>query len=391
MICGGEGSRGGSRSELSPAAQIRRSIYDLNAYDYDLPQSLIAQTPAVPRDAARLLVWRVSNGVEHQVFGDIVDYLRPGDLLVLNDTRVLPVRLRGVRADSKVGGKAEILLLSPVSNDFDKWRALVRPGRRLGIGSGVAVGGRVLTIVGEEDDGVRIVQAGTGRKDVLSFLDKYGSMPLPPYIKNIKNADPLSARLDYQTVFALNDGSAAAPTAGLHFTKELIRRVEERGTEIARVTLHVGLGTFRPVKSLDIRKHRIHSEYCQVPKATETAVRACRARQGRVVAVGTTVVRTLESMADGDGTVPSATVKSGSMDTDLFIYPGYSYKVVDALITNFHLPKSSLLMLVSAFVNHLEGGGREEAALDSLRKIYSLAVSERYRFFSFGDAMYIEK
>ena len=363
-------------------------IYDLDAYHYDLPEPLIAQTPAVPRDAARLLVWRVSgglDGIEHRVFADVIDYLRPGDLLVLNDTKVLPARLRGVRAGSRDGGKAEILLLSPVSSDFEQWRALARPGRRLGIGSEVMVGGRVLTIVGEEKDGVKVVLVGTGREDVLSFLDEHGIMPLPPYIKNI-NADPASTRRDYQTVFALHGGSAAAPTAGLHFTEELLRRVEERGVEIAYVTLHVGLGTFRPVKSSDIRQHNIHSEYCDVPDVTEAAVRACRARRGRIVAVGTTVVRTLESMAAADGTV-----KSGFMDTALFIYPGFPYKVVDALITNFHLPGSSLLMLVSAFVNYLEGGRREEAALESLRKIYSIAVSEEYRFFSFGDAMYIEK
>jgi len=361
-------------------------IYDLDAYDYDLPESLIAQSPAVPRDSARLLAWRVSSGVEHRVFSDIVDYLKPGDLLVLNDTRVLPARLCGMRVTcSNERSKAEILLLNPVSGDFDRWRALVRPGRRLRTGSAVEVGGRVLTIVGEEDDGVRVVQVGTGREDVLSFLDKYGTVPLPPYIKNIKT-DPVAVRQDYQTVYALHDGSVAAPTAGLHFTEELLRRLEERGIRIAHVTLHVGLGTFRPVKSLDIRQHRIHSEYCEVSSTTAAAVQACKAQGGRVVAVGTTVVRTLESMAAMDGTV-----RPGVMDTELFIYPGFHYKVVDALITNFHLPKSSLLMLVSAFVNHLEGRQEEEAALNSLLKVYSLAVSERYRFFSFGDAMYIEK
>ena len=366
---------------------IRPCIYDLDAYDYDLPGPLIAQTPAVPRDSARLLAWRVLGGpdgsakVEHRVFADVVDYLKPGDLLVLNDTRVLPARLNGVIVPG--GGKAEVLLLSPVPGDFGRWRALVRPGRRLRIGSEVEVGGRVLTIAGEEDDGIRIVRVGVDREDVLSFLDGHGTTPLPPYIKT---ADRQETRREYQTVYALHDGSAAAPTAGLHFTEELLRRVEERGTEIAFVTLHVGLGTFRPVKSLDIRQHRIHSEYCTVPEAAAAAVRACRARHGRVVAVGTTVVRTLESMAALDGTV-----KSGVMDTALFIFPGFPYKVVDALITNFHLPRSSLLMLVSAFVNHLEGGGREEAALDSLLKIYAAAISLGYRFFSFGDAMYIEK
>jgi len=245
------------------------------------------------------------------------------------------------------------------------------------------VGGRVLTVVGEEDGGVKIVQVGKSREDVLSFLEEHGDMPLPPYIKNF---DSRTVRRDYQTVFARRDGSAAAPTAGFHFTKELLQRLEERGVKIAYVTLHVGLGTFRPVKSLDIRQHHIHSEYCEVPYAAEEAVRECRARRGRVVAVGTTVVRTLESMASADGTI-----KTGFMDTELFIYPGFIFKVVDALITNFHLPGSSLLMLVSAFVNHLEGGQREQAALDSMRKVYSIAITEGYRFFSFGDAMYIEK
>ena len=367
----------------------RPGIYDLNAYDYELPESLIAQSPAVPRDSARLLAWRVFgelSKVEHRVFSDIVDYLRPDDLLVLNDTRVLPARLYGTRVtDSNKSSKksrVEILLLNPVLSDFALWRALVRPGRYLRMGAGVEVGGRVITIVGEEDDGVRVVQVGTDREDVLSFMDRHGTVPLPPYIKT----DPGTARQDYQTVYALHDGSVAAPTAGLHFTKELLKRLEERGVEVAHVTLHVGLGTFRPVKSLDIRQHHIHSEYCQVSDATEAAIQRCRARGGRVVAVGTTVVRTLESMAAGEGMV-----RAGVMDTELFIYPGFHYKVVDALITNFHLPKSSLLMLVSAFVNHLEGGRKEEAALDSFLKIYDLAVSERYRFFSFGDAMFIEK
>jgi len=373
----------------------RPGVYDLDAYDYELPASLIAQAPAVPRDSSRLLAWRVSSGVEHRVFRDIVDYLRPGDLLMLNDTRVLPARLHGTRVtDSGQKGRAEILLLDPVSSDFVSWRALARPGRRLKTGAGVEVGGRVLTITGEEDDGVKVVRVGSSREDVFSFLDKHGTVPLPPYIKN----DSSTVRQDYQTVYAAQDGSVAAPTAGLHFTEELLQRVKELGVEIANVTLHVGLGTFRPVKSSDIRQHHIHSEYCLVSAEAEAAVKACRARGGRVVAVGTTVVRTLESMAAENGTI-----KSGVMDTELYIYPGFQYKVIDALITNFHLPKSSLLMLVSAFVSHLGGNQssqkdqetqsvhKEEAALDYLMKIYAMAVSEKYRFFSFGDAMYIEK
>jgi len=364
----------------------RPGVYDLDAYDYELPASLIAQTPAVPRDSSRLLAWRVSSGPEHRVFRDILDYLKPGDLLMLNDTRVLPARLLGTRVtDSGQKGRAEILLLNPVSSDLVLWQALVKPGRRLKAGSGVEVGGRVVMITGEEDDGVRIVQVGSNREDVLSFLDRHGTVPLPPYIKN----DSSTVRQDYQTVYAAQDGSVAAPTAGLHFTEELLQRVKELGVEIANVTLHVGLGTFRPVKSTDIRQHHIHSEYCQVSPEAEAAVKACRARGGRVVAVGTTVVRTLESMAAENGTI-----RSGVMDTELYIYPGFQYKVIDALITNFHLPKSSLLMLVSALVCHLGGSEKEhkeEAALESLLKIYTLAVSENYRFFSFGDAMYIER
>ncbi|MDR1977433.1 MAG: tRNA preQ1(34) S-adenosylmethionine ribosyltransferase-isomerase QueA [Synergistaceae bacterium] len=359
------------------------NFYDLDVYDYALPESLIAQVPAVPRDSSRLLVWKVSEERrEHLLFRDMPDCLEPGDLLVLNDTRVLPARLWGNKAKS--GGKVEILLLSPSTPDFRLWRALVRPGRRLPVGAEIWVGDRALVIADREDDGIRIVRVGVDKEDVLAFLDEQGEMPLPPYIKA---KDFLCARESYQTVFALNEGSVAAPTASLHFTRDLLKRIESRGVEIAWVTLHVGLGTFRPVKTKDIRAHRIHAEYCRLSRATKEAVKKCRSRGGRVVAGGTTVARTLESMAAEDGLVCS-----GAMDTELFIYPGFAYKVVDALITNFHLPKSSLLMLVAAFVNNLDGGaGREEIALEALRKTYSLAISEEYRFFSFGDAMLIEK
>jgi S-adenosylmethionine:tRNA ribosyltransferase-isomerase len=370
------------------------NFYDLDVYDYELPESRIAQTPAVPRDSSRLLVWKVSQGRrEHLLFRDIPNCLEPGDLLVLNDTRVLPARLWGSKAES--GGKVEILLLSPSTPDFCLWRALVRPGRRLPVGSEVQVGTRTLSVVGREDGGIRILRVGADKRDVFAFLDEQGEMPLPPYIKT-RN---FFARESYQTVFALNDGSVAAPTASLHFTQDLLERIKNRGVEVAWVTLHVGLGTFRPVKTQDIRDHRIHAEYCQVPKATEEAEGRCRERRGRVVAGGTTVARTLESMAAEEGLEESlegelgkGLVRAGAMDTELFIYPGFAYKVVDAMITNFHLPKSSLLMLVSAFVSDLRGGaGQEEFALTALRETYSLAISEGYRFFSFGDAMFIEK
>jgi S-adenosylmethionine:tRNA ribosyltransferase-isomerase len=357
-------------------------IYDLEAYDYSLPEGRIAQSPATPRDTSRLMVWNAASGAfAHRVFSDIAEILRPGDLLVLNDTRVIPARLRGERAG---GGKAEILLLSPCSADFGRWKALVRPGRRLPEGAEVRVGGRALVVESKEPDGVRVVRVGRSREDVLAFLDRYGQTPLPPYIKAGPPELERSLRESYQTVFAARDGSAAAPTASLHFTRELLGRIEARGVETARTTLHVGLGTFRPVSAKDIREHRIHSEYCEVPEAAADAVRRCRLRGGRVVAAGTTVTRTLESNALEDGSVAP-----GAKDTELFIYPGFRYRVVDALITNFHLPKSSLLMLVSAFAAHLRGGD-PETALSALHEAYALAISEGYRFFSFGDAMFIE-
>jgi S-adenosylmethionine:tRNA ribosyltransferase-isomerase len=248
-------------------------------------------------------------------------------------------------------------------------------------GAEVLVGERTLLIEGQEDGGVRLVRVGAGRENVLTFLNRHGRMPLPPYIRA---ADPLRAREAYQTVFARKNGSAAAPTASLHFTEGVLARIRERGAAVAWTTLHVGLGTFRPVKSRDIREHPIHSEWCEVPEATEAAVRECRARGGRVVASGTTVARTLESMAEEKGLV-----RAGAMETRLFIYPGFVFRVVDALLTNFHLPRSSLLMLTAAFA-HNRGGGEEEAALTALRETYSLAVAEGYRFFSFGDAMFIK-
>ena len=358
------------------------SLFNLDSYDYHLPEHLIAQSPANPRDSSRLLVWHVRGGkVEHRIFRDISDLLSPEDLLVLNDTRVLPARLSGTRENS--GGAAEILLLSPRTPDFCLWEALVRPGRRLRAGCNVLVGNRLLRIESEEGEGIRIVKVGTGREDVLSFLDRFGSMPLPPYIH--RKEDSESWKNSYQTVFAKNEGSVAAPTASLHFTEELLHSLDFKGVQRAWVTLHVGLGTFRPVKTQDIRDHVMHSEHCEIPALTAEAVRECKKRGGRVVAVGTTVARTLESMAESGGIV-----RHGFEDTRIFIYPGFKYQVVDAMITNFHLPKSSLLMLVGAFAANIGGfAGQEEKAIDALRSVYNIAVSDNYRFFSFGDAMFI--
>lgn len=369
---------------MSVSAQrpiTHEDLFDLNAYDYPLPEDRIAQAPAEPRDSSRLLVWSVGSGkVEHRRFHDILEYLRPDDLLVLNDTRVLPARLLGKRVPG--GGAAEVLLLSPCSPDFQTWRALVRPGRKVRPGTRISVGDRVVEIEAQEEEGIRIVRVGTGREDVLSFLDTFGRVPLPPYIGGDRDWKEA-----YQTIFALREGSVAAPTASLHFTRELMDTIDAKGIRRAWVTLHVGLGTFRPVKTADIRKHVIHGEFCEIPPETADAVAACRRRGGRIVAAGTTVARTLESMADGDGEV-----RSGHGDTHLFIYPGFDFRAVDALITNFHLPKSSLLMLVAAFAAGLGGWkGEEEQALSALHGIYASAIAEGYRFFSFGDAMFIHR
>jgi S-adenosylmethionine:tRNA ribosyltransferase-isomerase len=372
------------------------NITDINAWDYPLPDSAIAQSPAVPRDSSRLLVWHAGKDgerIEHRRFSDVADYLTPRDLLVLNDTRVIPARLVGTRTG---GGRAELLLLSPVQAGEDvfcahahahahgTWRALVRPGRRLRDGDSVLVGDREIKIIATESDGVRVVEVGASKEDVTAFLDRYGRTPLPPYIKEDAGTRG-SFHAAYQTVFAERDGSAAAPTAGLHFTLPLLAAIEAKGVVNARVTLHVGLGTFRPVKVKDIREHVVHSEYCEVSADAAEAVRRCRERGGRVVAVGTTVARTLESHADSEGLV-----RTGAGETSLFIRPGFRWRVVDALITNFHLPKSSLLMLVASFVGQISGM-EDSHALAALKDAYAAALAEGYRFFSFGDAMMIKK
>ncbi len=337
-------------------------------FDYELPEELIAQTPVEPRDQSRLLVYRRKDqSIEHKHFFDIIDYLNPGDALVINETRVIPARLLGVKEDT--GVPVEVLLLRRLSTA--EWEALVRPGRRLKPGTRCIFGDGLLAceILGnvEEIGGrtVRFIYDGVFEE----ILDRLGEMPLPPYIH-----EKLKDRDRYQTVYAKQDGSAAAPTAGLHFTPELLDRIRQKGITVVPVLLHVGLGTFRPVKVEDAEKHVMHSEFCRVTQEAADILNRIRAAGGRIVCVGTTSVRTLETFSREDGTIVP-----GAGDTAIFIYPGVKLKAVDALITNFHLPQSTLLMLVSALM------GREEAL-----RVYRTAVEERYRFFSFGDAMFIE-
>ena len=352
-------------------------IYELSSYYYDLPPERIAQTPASPRDSSRLLVWKVKAHeiLKDNIFRDITRFLRPDDLLVLNDTRVIPARLQGTRES---GGSCEVFLLKNLTPDFLTWEALVRPARKLREGSIVRVNATELLILNEKPEGIRDVKFKLdSREDFLKFLEGAGQVPLPPYIKT----DASKMKEAYQTVFASREGSVAAPTASLHFTQELLEKIRAIGVKIAYVTLHVGLGTFRPVKTRDIREHEIHTEYCELPEKTALLIRECKAKGGRVIASGTTAARTLESFSE---------IKPGHLETGLFIYPGYKFKIVDALITNFHLPESSLLMLVSSFAANKSGGHENEAAvLEELLKIYSQCAKENWRFFSFGDAMFI--
>lgn len=332
---------------------------------YDLPEELIAQTPIEPRDHSRLLVYnRATREIEHKHFYDVIDYLNPGDALVINETRVIPARLYGVRAG---GGACELLLLKQLGPK--RWESLVRPGTKLKVGKTVSIGeGRMsATIVGESEGGARIVDfecEGTFE----AALDELGEMPLPPYIH-----EKLADRSRYQTVYAKEDGSAAAPTAGLHFTPELLDRIRAKGIDVIPILLHVGLGTFRPVKAENVEDHEMHSEYYEVSEDAANRIHAAKAAGHRVVAVGTTSVRTLESSAQETGEVVAKKAW-----TQIFITPGFHFNAVDALITNFHLPGSTLIMLISALM------GREEAL-----RVYETAVQERYRFFSFGDAMLI--
>lgn len=333
---------------------------------FDLPEELIAQTPIEQRDHSRLLVMDKASGeLEHKHFYDLPKYLNAGDCLVLNDSRVLPARLIGARA---TGGSVELVLLRDLGEG--RWECLSRPGRKTRPGTELFFGGDKLraTVESVIEGGNRIVQFHYDGI-FLEILESLGKMPLPPYIKEELN-DPER----YQTVYSKELGSAAAPTAGLHFTKELLKQLEDMGVTVKYVTLHVGLGTFRPVKEDEIEDHEMHSEFCIIPQDTADAVNRTHANGGRVIAVGTTSCRTLESFTDEDGLLQP---KSGW--TDIFIYPGYKFKCIDALITNFHLPESTLIMLVSALA------GRE-----NILNAYKTAVNERYRFFSFGDAMLIK-
>ena len=332
---------------------------------FDLPEELIAQTPLERRDASRLLCLdKTSGAMEHRVFSELPELLRPGDCLVMNDSRVLPARLLGAR---ETGGAAELLLLRDLG--AGKWECLARPGKKLRPGSKVTFGDGELEaeILETAEGGNRIVQFKY-EGIFLEVLERLGRMPLPPYIKT-----ELEDGERYQTVYSKELGSAAAPTAGLHFTKELLGKIEAMGVRECFVTLHVGLGTFRPVKAEDIEEHEMHSEFCIMPEETARTITETKRNGGRVVCVGTTSCRTVESFANEDGTMDA---KSGW--TNIFIYPGYRFKCLDALITNFHLPESTLIMLVSALA------GREH-----ILTAYKEAVERRYRFFSFGDAMFI--
>lgn len=335
-------------------------------FDFYLPEELIAQHPLLERDSSRLMVLNKKTGeIQHKVFHDIIDYLKKGDTLVLNNTRVLPARLIGEKAETK--GKIEFLLLRRI--DKDTWECLAKPGKRAKVGTKFTFGDGILEaeVVEIGDEGNRIVRF-TYEGIFEEILDRLGEMPLPPYIH-----EKLEDRERYQTVYSKEEGSAAAPTAGLHFTKDLLEKIKEKGINIVYLTLHVGLGTFRPVKVDKIEEHHMHSEYYHLTKEAADIINATKENGGRVIAVGTTSTRTLETIGDENGMVREA-----SGWTDIFIYPGYKYKVVDNLITNFHLPESTLIMLVSAL-----------AGRDHVLNAYKIAVEEKYRFFSFGDAMFI--
>lgn len=339
---------------------------DLKDFNYDLPEELIAQDPLEDRSSSRLMVLHKDTvRIEHKIFRDIIDYLNPGDCLVINDTKVIPARLMGIKEDT--GAAIEVLLLK--RNADDVWECLVKPGKKARTGARIVFGEGLLVgeIVDVIEDGNRMIKFHY-EGIFEEILDKLGQMPLPPYITH-----KLQDKNRYQTVYARNEGSAAAPTAGLHFTKELLEKIKEKGVNVVSITLHVGLGTFRPVKVDKIEEHHMHTETFNISKEAADTINRARAAGGRVIAVGTTSCRTLESAATDDGTIPA---RSG--DTDIFIYPGYKFKAIDCLITNFHLPESTLIMLVSAL-----------AGRDNIMNAYETAVKERYRFFSFGDAMFI--
>lgn len=345
-------------------SENKMSLHD---YYYDLPEELIAQDPLEDRSSSRLMVLDKETGnVEHHVFKEIIDYLNPGDCLVINDTKVLPARLYG----NKVGtdAKIEVLLLKRCEKDV--WETLVKPGKKCKPGTVINFGDGILTgeVIDVVEEGNRLIKFNY-EGIFEEVLDRLGEMPLPPYITH-----KLKDKSRYQTVYAKYEGSAAAPTAGLHFTKELLEKIREKGVKIAHVTLHVGLGTFRPVKVDNILEHHMHSEFYMVDEEDANLINTCKENGGRIISVGTTSTRTLETVTDENGVV-----HEGSGWTQIFIYPGYKFKAIDCLITNFHLPESTLIMLVSALA------GREKVL-----NAYEIAVKEKYRFFSFGDAMFIK-
>ncbi len=353
------------KNTLTPTELLRSDFY------YDLPESLIAQHPAERRDGSRLLaVDREKGSIEHKHFYDIIDYLHEGDTLVVNDSKVIPARLYG-HAEGREEAGLELLLLR--ARGLDTWETLVKPGKRARVGSVSVFGGGILraTVESITDEGNRIIKFDYDRSkytNIYEILHQIGLMPLPPYITAQQEDNSR-----YQTVYAREEGSAAAPTAGLHFTDELLERIKQKGIAVVPVMLHVGLGTFRPVKEDRVDMHTMHTEFFSVSESAAEMINSRRAAGGRVIAVGTTSCRTLESVADEQGKIIPMTG-----DTGIFIYPGYRFRAVDALITNFHLPESTLLMLVSAFYNR-----------ERVMEIYKTAVDEKYRFFSFGDAMYI--
>lgn len=345
-------------------SENKMSLHD---YYYDLPEELIAQDPLEDRSSSRLMVLDKKTGnVEHHVFKEIIDYLNPGDCLVINDTKVLPARLYG----NKVGTDAKIEVLLLKRREKDVWETLVKPGKKCKPGTVINFGDGILTgeVIDVVEEGNRLIKFNY-EGIFEEVLDMLGEMPLPPYITH-----KLKDKSRYQTVYAKYEGSAAAPTAGLHFTKELLEKIREKGVKIAHVTLHVGLGTFRPVKVDNILGHHMHSEFYMVDEEDANLINTCKENGGRIISVGTTSTRTLETVTDENGVV-----HEGSGWTQIFIYPGYKFKAIDCLITNFHLPESTLIMLVSALA------GREKVL-----NAYEIAVKEKYRFFSFGDAMFIK-
>ena len=333
---------------------------------YDLPENLIAQTPLEPRDSSKMMVLSKNNGdISHKHFYEIIDYLEEGDCLILNDSRVLPARIFGTKEDT--GACVEFLMLRQIENNT--WETLAKPGKKAKIGTKFVFGDGVMTATVKDvtEEGNRIVEFFC-KENIYSALDKIGQMPLPPYI-----TEKLQDKERYQTVYSNELGSAAAPTAGLHFTKELLKKISQKGINIGYVTLHVGLGTFRPVKVDEITEHKMHSEHYEIPQETAQLINSTKKNGKRVIAVGTTSCRTLESVASKYGEI-----KACNGFTDIFIYPGYTFKVLDGLVTNFHLPESTLIMLVSAFCGY-----------ENTMNAYKVAVEERYRFFSFGDSMII--